>query len=64
MQGVKGEVTLAVDPAKKFRVVPVDESGKEGSPLKAVLTKGTLQFSLSPADHTAYYQVTAEPSAP
>ncbi len=59
MQGVKGEVTLAVEPTRKFRVVPVDESGKEGRPLKASLTRGGLQFNLSPTDHTAYYQVTA-----
>jgi hypothetical protein len=61
MQGVKGEVSIAVNPALKYRVVPVDESGKKGRPLKASLTQGTLQFNLSPVDRTAYYLVVTGP---
>ena len=61
MQGVKGVVSIVVDPSVKFKVVPLDESGGEGKPLKTVIEHGGLKFPISPADHTSYYLVTAQP---
>ena len=58
MQGVKGEISIVVDPSRQFQVVPVDDSGKEGSPLKTAIEHGGLKFKISPTDHTSYYLVT------
>ncbi len=57
MQGVKAVVSIVVDPSLKYKVVPLDESGVEGKPLKTVLEHGGLKFTISPADHTSYYLV-------
>jgi hypothetical protein len=59
-QGVKGEVSIVVDATRHFQVTPVDESGKEGNPLKTTIEHGGLKFTISPADHTSYYLVTAQ----
>ncbi|HJT24569.1 MAG TPA: hypothetical protein VJ873_08320, partial [bacterium] len=60
MQGVKGEVSIAVDKSRHYHVVPLDESGNEGAPLKTAIENGGLKFKVSPADHTSYYLVTAQ----
>ncbi|HEY5037565.1 MAG TPA: hypothetical protein VIJ93_00675, partial [bacterium] len=60
MQGVQAEFSVVVDPSRKYRVTPLDESGKEGAPLKTTLEHGGLKFNLSPANHTSYYLVNGE----
>jgi hypothetical protein len=57
MQGVKGVVSIVVNPAMKYTVVPLDESGREGKPIKTAMEHGGLKFSISPTDHTSYYLV-------
>jgi hypothetical protein len=57
MQGVKGVVSIVVNPAMKYEVVPLDESGREGKPLKTSMEHGGLRFKISPSDHTSYYLV-------
>ena len=57
MQGVKGIVSIVVNPAMKYEVVPLDESGREGKPLKTAIEHGGLRFKISPVDHTSYYLV-------
>jgi len=57
MQGVKGVVSIVVNPAMKYRVVPLDESGGEGKPLKTSMEHGGLKYAISPNDHTSYYLV-------
>ncbi len=63
MQGVKGVVSIVVNPAMKYQVVPLDESGAEGKPLKTAMEKGGLKFTISPADHSSYYLVSGEPKS-
>ena len=60
MQGVLGVVSVVVDPAMKFKVVPLDESGGKGKPLPTVMEHGGLKFAISPSDHTSYYLVSAK----
>jgi len=60
MQGVKGEVSVVVKPGANYQVVPLDDSGKQGSPLKTTIEHGGLKFTISPVDHTSYYLVTAQ----
>ena len=64
MQGVEGAVSLSVDPSRHYRVLPLDESGREGKPLKTKMGEGEMNFNLSPMDHTSYYLVTAPAGGP
>jgi hypothetical protein len=57
MQGVKGVVSIVVNPTMKYQVVPLDESGRGGKPLKTSIQHGGLRFSISPVDKTAYYLI-------
>ncbi len=60
MQGVEGEISIVVDPKATYKVVPVDPSGKTGTPLPSFMEKGGLKFNLSPNNHTSYYLVESE----
>src|SRR5665213_867311 len=63
MQGVKGVVSIVINPAMKYEVVPLDESGREGKPLSTSMEHGGLKFDISPADHTSYYLVRRLPKS-
>ena len=54
-------VEAHIDKAENFKVVPLDESGKEGKPLAAHVENGSPKFTLSPQDHTVCYLVEAAP---
>ncbi|HTC20673.1 MAG TPA: hypothetical protein VK859_07495, partial [bacterium] len=63
IQGVKAVVSIVVDPGMNYKVLPLDESGGEGKPLKTVIEHGGLKFTISPADHTSYYLVSGYPKS-
>lgn len=61
MQGVLAGIAIKVS-GTAYKVAPLDASGKAGVPLKAVVEKGALKFTISPKDRTAYYLVEAQPA--
>jgi len=60
LQGVSAKISIVDHAAAGYLVYPVNESGQTMAPLKTVMKKGALEFTISPADHTSYYLVYAK----